>query len=136
MNKLNSLCLLIATSITITAQAQQVAPNQVVDSLIGTFGNHPGMRKNHAKGTCAEGEFIGTAEAAKFSRSQLFSGKSIPVVARFSLAGGNPDAADATRNSRGLAIEFRLPDGSRQHFTMLNTPVFGAANPNTFNDMI
>ncbi|HEX7642063.1 MAG TPA: catalase family peroxidase [Burkholderiaceae bacterium] len=136
MTKLSTLCLIIASAFTVTAQAQQVAPTQVVDSLIGTFGNHPGMRKNHAKGTCAEGEFIGTPEAAKYSRSLLFSGKPVPVAARFSLAGGNPKAADTTRNSRGLAIEFRLPDGSRQHFTMLNTPVFGAANPNTFNDMI
>jgi catalase len=35
-----------------------------------------------------------------------------------------------------MALEFHLPDGSRQHMTMLNTPVFGAANPSTFNDMI
>jgi catalase len=35
-----------------------------------------------------------------------------------------------------MALEFRLTDGSRQHMTMLNTPVFGAANPGTFNDMI
>jgi len=43
---------------------------------------------------------------------------------------------DTARNARGLAIEFRLPDGSRQHMTMLNTPVFGAAQAATFNDMI
>jgi catalase len=136
MNKLSTLCLLIASGFAVTTQAQQVTPNQVVDSLTTTFGHHPGPRKNHAKGTCAEGSFTGNPEAAKYSRSLLFSGKPIPVVARFSLAGGNPEAADATRNARGLAIEFRLPDGSRQHFSMLNTPVFGAANPNTFNDMI
>ena len=136
MHTLGTLCLLLASAFTSTVEAQQVAPNQVVDSLVGTFGNHPGLRKNHAKGTCAEGEFVGTPEAAKYSRSLLFSGKAVPLVARFSLAGGNPDVADATRNARGLAVEFRLPDGSRQHFTMLNTPVFGAAKPDTFNDMI
>jgi len=121
MHTLGTLCLLLASAFTSTVEAQQVAPNQVVDSLVGTFGNHPGLRKNHAKGTCAEGEFVGTPEAAKYSRSLLFSGKAVPLVARFSLAGGNPDVADATRNARGLAVEFRLPDGSRQHFTMLNT---------------
>jgi catalase len=119
-----------------TTSPAPVAPNQVVDSLIGTFGNHPGMRKNHAKGTCAAGEFIGTPEAAKYSRSLLFSGKAIPLVARFSLAGGNPQLADTAHNARGLALEFRLPDGNRQHITMLNTPVFGAAHPETFNEMI
>jgi catalase len=62
--------------------------------------------------------------------------ESTPVIARFSVAGGNPTVPDATKNARGMALEFRLPDGSRQHMTMLNTPVFGAANPSTFNDMI
>lgn len=119
-----------------TPPAVQVRPDQVVESLENTFGPHPGWRKNHAKGMCAAGQFTGTAEAAGYSRSALFSGKAIPVIGRFSLAGGNPGVADTARNPRGMALEFRLPDGNRQHMTMLNTPVFGAANPNTFNDMI
>jgi len=113
-----------------------VTPVQVVQSLEGTFGVHPGRRRNHIKGTCALGEFVGAPATAALSRSELFSGKAIPVVARFSLAGGNPNAADATRNARGMALEFRLPGGALQHMTMLNTPVFGAANPETFNAMI
>jgi catalase len=131
---------IIACSLPASAQIQPVAadvrPDQVVSSLENTFGSHPGMRKNHAKGTCAVGYFIGAQDTAKFSRSLLFSGKSIPIVARFSLAGGNPEVADTARNARGMALEFQLPDGNRQHITMLNTPIFGAANPNTFNDMI
>jgi len=113
-----------------------VTPVQVVESLEGTFGVHPGQRRNHTKGTCAAGEFVATAGAPALSRSQLFSGTRIPVVARFSVAGGNPNAPDATKNARGMALEFRFPDASRQHMTMLDTPVFGAANPGTFNDMI
>lgn len=114
----------------------QVRPDQVVDTLENTYGSHPGLRKNHAKGTCVAGQFTGNADAAKYSRSPLFSGKAIPVVGRFSLAGGNPDIADSARNSRGMALEFRFADGSRQHITMLNTPIFGAAQPQTFNDLI
>jgi len=113
-----------------------VTPVQVVQSLEGTFGVHPGRRRNHIKGTCALGEFVGAPATVALSRSELFSGKPIPVVARFSLAGGNPNAADATMNARGMALEFRLPGGELQHMTMLNTPVFGAAYPATFNAMI
>lgn len=119
-----------------TATALITTPVEVIGSLEGTFGVHQGQRRNHAKGTCAVGEFIATAGAPALSRSQLFSGAPIPVVARFSVAGGNPNVSDSTKNARGLALEFRFPDGSRQHMTMLNTPVFGAANPNTFDDMI
>jgi catalase len=35
-----------------------------------------------------------------------------------------------------MALEFRLADGSLQHMSMLNTPVFGAATPQTFLDDI
>jgi catalase len=118
-----------------TRAAETVTPSQVVNSLEGTFGVHPGQRRNHTKGTCASGEFVGTPEAAALSRSRLFAESRVPVVARFSVAGGNPSVSDASKNARGMALEFRLPDSSRQHMTMLNTPVFGAANPVTFNDM-
>jgi catalase len=119
-----------------TATPSVTTPVEVIESLEGTFGVHQGQRRNHTKGTCAVGEFVATSGAPALSRSQLFSGALIPVVARFSVAGGNPNVPDSTKNARGMALEFRLPNGSRQHMTMLNTPVFGAATPGTFNDMI
>lgn len=115
----------------------KVTPAQVVGALEQTFGVTPGQRRNHIKGTCALGEFVGNPRAASpYTRSQLFSGKPVPVVARFSLAGGNPHVPDTARSPRGMALEFRLPHGALQHMTMLNTPVFGAATPQTFYDMI
>jgi catalase len=116
--------------------ASEVTPAQIINSFEGTYGVHPGQRRNHIKGTCATGEFVATPTAAALSRSRLFSGTTVPVVARFSVGGGNPNVPDATRNVRGMALEFRLSDGNRQHMTMINTPVFGAAFPSTFNDMI
>lgn len=118
------------------AAEKGVAPDQVVSALEGTFGVHPGERRNHVKGTCAAGEFVGSPEALVYTRSVLFSGKPVPVVARFSLAGGNPEVPDTAKIPRGMALEFRLPDGILQHMTMLNTPVFGAASPQTFFDDI
>jgi catalase len=116
--------------------ASDVEPSQVIQSLENTYGVHPAQRRNHTKGTCATGIFVGTPAAAALSRSRQFSDAQVPVVARFSVAGGDPLIADATPNARGMALEFRLSDGSRQHMTMLNTPMFGAAIPATFNAMI
>jgi catalase len=118
------------------AAENEVTADQVVGALEATFGVHPGERRNHIKGTCAAGEFVGNADAARYSRSALFSGRAVPVVARFSLAGGNPKAPDTAKSARGMALEFRLPDGRLQHMTMLNTPVFGAVSPQSFLDMI
>lgn len=134
MNKLTIPQILVGCALVAawTVHAEEITAPQVVEALEGTFGATPGERRNHIKGTCAVGSFVGTPEAARHSRSQLFSGKSIPVVARFSLAGGNPKVPDTAKNARGMALEFRLPTGELHHIAMLNTPVFGAAHPETF----
>ena len=113
----------------------EVTANQVVEALEGTFGVTPGQRRNHIKGSCAIGEFVGKKEAVRYSRSPLFSGKPVPVVARFSLAGGNPKIPDTAMNPRGLALEFKIPGGKLHHMAMLNTPMFGAASTQTFLDL-
>lgn len=118
------------------AQDAEVTPDKVVGAFEARFGVTKGQRRNHIKGTCAAGEFIGTADAAKLSRSKLFSGKPVPVVARFSLPGGNPKVPDTVKNVRGLAIEFRLPGDELHHTTMLNVPMFGAANVKSFLALI
>lgn len=118
------------------AEEKTVTADEVVSALENTFGIHTGERRNHTKGTCAAGEFTGLPEAATHTKSALFSGKTIPVIARFSMPGGNPGVPDTARIPRGMALEFRLPDNGLQHITMLNTPVFGAATPQTFLDDI
>jgi len=118
------------------AAENEVTPDQVVTAIESTFGVTPGERRNHTKGTCAIGEFVGSPKMAAYSRSKLFSKKTIPVIARFSIAGGNSKVPDTAKSPRGMALEFRLPDGSLQHMTMLNTPVFGASQPQTFLDQM
>jgi catalase len=108
----------------------------MIDAFEGTFGVHPGQRRNHVKGTCAAGEFVGTSAAAALSRSILFSGKAIPVVARFSLGGGNPEVPDAAPAPRGMALEFHLPGGVLQHITMIDAPIFAASSPASFRDAL
>ncbi len=129
-----ALGMLFATNLPVAAE--EVSAPQVVEAIEGAFGVTPGQRRNHIKGTCALGEFFGTPEAARISRSPLFSGKPIPVVARFSVSGGNPKAPDTAKSGRGMALEFKLPKGQLHHITMLNTPMFGAANPQTFFDLM
>ncbi|HEX4554276.1 MAG TPA: catalase [Xanthobacteraceae bacterium] len=106
----------------------------VVDALEGAYGAHRGQRRNHTKGIGALGTFVGRPEGAAYSRSALFSGQTIEVVARFSLAGGDPQASDTEKSPRGLGLEFRLPNGALHHMTMIHTPMFFAAVPATFLD--
>ncbi len=125
-------CLLGVAPAAFAADPPMPAPDEVVTAIEEAFGVTLGARRNHIKGVCASGEFVGTPEARRISRSTLFSGKPVPVVARFSLAGGNPNAPDTAKSSRGLALQFKLPSQQLHHITMLNTPMFGAAHPQTF----
>ncbi|AJK50822.1 catalase family peroxidase [Burkholderia plantarii] len=105
-----------------------------LDALESAHGAHPGQRRNHTKGVGVTGRFVGNPAAAAWSRSLLFSGETIEVVGRFSLAGGDPGAADTERSTRGVGLQFRLPGGALQHMTMLHTPMFFATMPKTFID--
>ncbi len=118
------------------SRAAEANAPEVVQAIEAAFGVTPGQRRNHIKGTCAEGEFVGTPDAARLSRSALFSGKPVPVIARFSLSGGNPKVPDTARSGRGMGLQFKLPGGQLHHITMLNTPMFGAAVPETFRDLM
>lgn len=111
-----------------------VTADQVVGAIEKQFGSTPGQRRNHINGVCVAGSFVGNKSVQVYTTSPLFSGKSIPVIGRFSLAGGSLKIPDTARNPRGMALEFELPNKVVQHFTMLNVPVFGAATPNSFYD--
>jgi catalase len=129
-------CWLVLSATPVMSAQDEVTADQVVTAIEATFGITPGERRNHIKGECAVGEFVGSPDAAAYSRSALFSGKPVPVVARFSLAGGNPKAPDTAKSPRGMALEFRLPGNNVQHMTMLNIPIFGAMQPRTFLDLM
>lgn len=125
-----------ATLVPSPTRAAEPAPDAVVNALEKISGVHRGYRRNHARGVCATGFFTATPAAGRLSASKLFNGEKIPLVARFSVAGPNPDASDKTRNPRGLAIQFQLPGGDLHQMAMLNTPVFGAATVQSFYDRL
>lgn len=87
---------------------------KLVDVMNTVFGKHEGFRANHAKGIVVEGSFTATPDAAKLSKAALFSGQAIPVTVRFSDATGLPEVPDGSPLAipQGMAIKYRLPDGS------------------------
>jgi catalase len=114
------------------APATPLDPNAVIDQFESTFGKFDGYRRSGAKGICAAGEFVGTAEARGLSTSSAFSGRPVPVIVRFSVGGANPKAPDNARSQRNLALQFNLPDGDRWQLGNISAPVFGASSPQQF----
>lgn len=107
-------------------------PDEMIDAIQNQTGLHSGLRRNHGKGLCGEGQFKGEAEAAELSVSPLFSGATAPVVFRFSVAGPDPAASDAAQLLRGMALQITLPGGAIQNMAMLNAPMAAAASPHSF----
>lgn len=111
-------------------------PAKVVDTFEQLGGIHKGMRRNHVKGGCAEGSFVGATDAQKYSSSPLFSGQPVAVIGRFSLDGPDLGAADGSRGPRSMALQFQLPNGELHQTAMLNTPVFLAATPQSLLEFL
>jgi catalase len=110
----------------------QVDPNKMVDAFEVAGGKFEGFRRSGAKGVCAVAEFVGSAEGKALSASSAFSGQAVPVVARFSIGGGNPKAADNTKSQRNMALQFNLPGGESWQMGNISAPIFGAVTPEQF----
>lgn len=132
MTLLKPFCIATLVSLALPVTAEPATAPEFIDTFAKIFGEHPGQRKGHAKGFCLAGEFKGDAAAKVYSSSALFSGDSYPLLGRFSMAGGNPRAAENSRSPRGLALQIKLNNGELQHFALLSTPVFGAKDPESF----
>lgn len=115
-----------------TAPLPPAGPVELLEVFARQFGPHPGQRKGHARGFCASGDFRPAPTARHFARTPWLAGPTLPVLARFSMAGGNPQAHEASRSPRGLGLQFRLPEGGVHQMALLSTPVFGARDPDTF----
>ena len=76
------------------------------------FGQHPGFRPAHAKGTLLTGTFTPSSAAAALTRAPHMNRASTPVTVRFSDSTGLPLIPDNNPNAHphGCAIRFHLAD--------------------------
>lgn len=129
MNKLLLSAVAAAAWATLNASAASVDPTQMVDAFEATNGKFEGYRRSGAKGICATGEFVGSAEGRALSAASAFGGAAVPVIVRFSVGGANPQAPDNTKGQRNLALQFNLPGGEVWQMGNISSPVFGASSP-------
>lgn len=116
--------------------AQRLTPSRFTDRFEQVYGRHNGFRRNHAKGLAATGTFTSSSAGTEVSKASVFANGVVPVVARFSLSGGVPDAADKATTVRGMALEFTLADGQQWRTAMVNLPVFPDRTPEGFYERI
>jgi catalase len=113
-----------------------VAPQDATEAANHAFGRHPGYRALHAKGTLLSGTFTATPEAGALTRAAHLQGQPVPVTARVSNGGGNPQIPDYVPDVRGLAVKFYLPDGSRTDIVAQTAPKFPVRTPEGFIELL
>ncbi len=111
-------------------------PEVAVDRINAVFGRHPGHRSLHAKGAFYTGTFTATPEAAALCRAGHLQGEPVPVRVRWSNGGGNPKVPDGAPDVRGMAVSFRLPDGTATDLLGQTAPRFPVRTPEDFVDFV
>jgi len=96
-----------------------VAPEEAIDRINGVFGRHEGSRALHAKGAFYTGTFTATPWSGEHCRALHLQGDPVPVWVRWSNGRGRPRNSDKGADVRGMAVSFRLPDGTATDATLL-----------------
>jgi catalase len=109
---------------------------RMIDAFEAVNGEHPGFRRNHAKGVCLAGWFEGNGGATRLSTAQVFKPGRVPVFGRFALAGGMPAMPDGPEAVRSMALDFSLPDGEVWRTGMNDIPVFPVRDAQAFYDQL
>src|SRR5258708_24700279 len=126
---------LMAASATCAGAEDEPLGVRLVDQMNALYGAHPGVRANHAKGAVFEGMLTPAQGADALSSAVFLKGAPTPLIIRFSNAGGVPDAPDthpSTDRVRGMAIKFRLSDGSEADIICISANGFPVATGEDF----
>jgi catalase len=111
-------------------------PEKMVDGIKAAFGDHPGYRTLHAKGAFYTGTFTATPAATALCRAGHLQGDPVPVRVRWSNGGGNPKLPDKAPDVRGMAVSFRLPDGTATDLLGQTAPRFNVRTPEAFLELV
>jgi catalase len=107
---------------------------RLVEGLNAAYGSHAGHRAAHAKGVLCAAIFTPTDSASALSRAAHFAGPAVRAHVRFSNGAGDPTVPDGTRDARGMAVKFYLPDSGTTDIVALSLPVFFARTPEDLLD--
>jgi len=112
-----------------------VAPEEAIDRINGVFGRHEGSRALHAKGAFYTGTFTATPWSGEHCRALHLQGDPVPVWVRWSNGRGRPRNSDKGADVRGMAVSFRLPDGTATDLLGQTAPRFPVRSAEAFLEL-
>jgi catalase len=116
--------------------AQGIDPAELVKDIHAIFGEHH-ARAVHAKGVVLSATFEATEQARQLSKASAFTGR-LQATVRLSNTTGLPEIPDADPNAspRGLAVKFKLADGSEMDLVTHSFNGFPAATAAEFDGFL
>lgn len=105
---------------------------EAIDRINAVFGRHLRTRALHAKGAFYGGTFTASPEASEICIAGHLQGEPVPILVRWSNGAGNPKAPDKAPDVRGMAVSFKLPDGSSTDLLGQTAPRFPVRTPEDF----
>jgi catalase len=118
----------------------QTTPTALVDAMNGLFGKQTYGRAIHAKGIVLEGTFTPSSSAASITSAKNLgtANGSVPVFVRFSSFAGIPSISDNDdlAQPRGMAIKFRMRDGSETDIVSHSYNGFPTATAGEFEELL
>jgi catalase len=116
-----------------TSLAQSVDPAELVKDIHAIFGQHH-ARAVHTKGVILDATFEPTEQARQLSTASVFAGR-VQATVRLSDTTGLPEIRDADPNAspHGLAVKFKLPNGSEMDLVAHSFNGFPAASAAEFD---
>ncbi len=119
-----------------TGMAQGIDPAELVRDLHAIFGEHH-ARAVHAKGLILNATFEPTEQARQLSKASVFAGK-LQATVRLSNTTGLPKIPDADPNAspHGLAVKFKLDNGSEMDLVAHSFNGFPAATAAEFDTFL
>jgi catalase len=119
-----------------TGVAQGVDPAELVRDIHAIFGEHH-ARAVHSKGVVLNATFEPTEQARQLSKASVFAGK-LQATVRLSDTTGLPEIPDTDPNAspRGLAVKFKLADGSEMDLVTHSFNGFPAATSAEFDTFL
>lgn len=109
---------------------------EAIDRINAVFGRHLRTRALHAKGAFYHGTFTASPDAAERCLAGHLQGDPVPILVRWSNGGGNPKEPDKAPDVRGMAVSFRLRDGSSTNLLGQTAPRFPVRTPEDFVEFV
>ena len=112
-----------------------LTPADMIAGINRAFQQSTGVgdhRSLHAKGRFYAATFTATPEAGELCRAGHLRGDPVPVWVRWSNGGGDPRLPDKAPDVRGMAVSFRLPDGTATDLLGQTAPRFSIKTPEQF----